>query len=191
MRLSARGDSQEALDELLDRVTKEVSTHIEELIYGYGDEQLEEVIGELLIKKGKTLATAESCTGGYLAHKITAIPGSSRYFIGSVIAYANQVKENQLGVKEETLREYGAVSEQTVIEMVKGTLNLLKTDMAVAISGIAGPGGGTPDKPVGTIWLAIGDRNQTRTMKLQLSKDRLRNIQYTAMKALDLIRQFA
>jgi nicotinamide-nucleotide amidase len=109
------------------------------------------------------LATAESCTGGFLAHKITSIPGSSAYFMGSVVAYSNTVKMNQLNVKPSTLEKNGAVSEETVKEMVQGALDLLKTDLAIAISGVAGPDGGTPEKPVGTIWIAIGDKNKTKT----------------------------
>ena len=190
IRLSATGEDSDKLETYLNDITKEVSLLIPEFIYGYDEQHLEAVVGEMLMKNELTLSTAESCTGGFLAHKITSISGSSRYFIGSVIAYSNQIKENQLGVNTTTLTNYGAVSEQTVIEMVKGALALLKTDIAVATSGIAGPGGGTPEKPVGTIWLAVGNRNHTLTLKLQLNKDRLRNIQYTAIKALDLIRQF-
>ena len=121
---------------------------------------------------------------------ITTVPGSSNYFMGSVISYSNEVKMRQLGVKEETLKEFGAVSEQTVKEMVAGALDLLRTDIAIATSGIAGPDGGTPEKPVGTIWLAVGDKNRIETKKLQLGKDRLRNIQYTGLYALNLLRLF-
>ena len=136
------------------------------------------------------MCTAESCTGGYLAHRITSISGSSAYFMGSVIAYDNQVKINQLNVNESTLETHGAVSEQTVTEMVKGALELLQTDIAVSISGIAGPTGGTPDKPVGTIWIAVGDKNRIETHQLNLWKDRIKNIQYTSVRALNMVRKF-
>ncbi|MCF8246014.1 MAG: competence/damage-inducible protein A [Saprospiraceae bacterium] len=160
------------------------------VIAGQGDDSLEGVIGRILKEKNLTLSTAESCTGGYLAHLITSVPGSSVYFMGSVVSYANAVKMNQLGVKEETLREHGAVSEQTVREMVAGANRLLGTDVAVATSGIAGPDGGTPEKPVGTVWLAVGNKERTVTRKLQLGKNRLINIQYSGFYALNLLRLF-
>jgi nicotinamide-nucleotide amidase len=125
-----------------------------------------------------------------LAHLITTVPGSSAYFLGSVVSYANSVKMNQLGVQETTLQQHGAVSEQTVREMVSGANRLLGTDVAVATSGIAGPDGGTPEKPVGTVWIAVGDGQRTVTRKLQLSKNRLVNIQYSAYYALNLLRLF-
>ncbi len=160
------------------------------LIAGYGDDTLEGVIGRILKEQNRTLATAESCTGGYLAHLITSVPGSSAYFMGSVVSYANSVKMNQLGVSSETLHQHGAVSEQTVREMVAGANRLLGSDVAVATSGIAGPDGGIPEKPVGTVWIAVGDSQRTVAHKLQLGKDRLRNIQYTGYYALNLLRLF-
>lgn len=190
LRLSATGDDQNTIEALLDDKVKEVQKILSSFIFGYEKEQLEEVVGNMLREREKTLTTAESCTGGYLAHRITAIPGSSNYFLGSIIAYSNQIKTNQLNVSSETLDNHGAVSEQTVIEMVKGTLNLLKSDLSIAISGIAGPGGGTPEKPVGTIWLAVGDKNDIKTVKLQLGKNRLKNIEYTAVTGLNMIRKF-
>jgi len=169
---------------------EELKPLISEFIFGFEKEKLEEAVGKLLIEKGKTLATAESCTGGFLAHKITSVAGSSAYFMGSVIAYSNDVKMNQLKVKSSTLKSHGAVSEETVKEMVAGALDLLKTDIAISISGIAGPGGGSPEKPVGTIWLAIGDKNITKTYQLNLWKDRMKNIEYTTTVALNMIRKF-
>ncbi len=161
-----------------------------ELIAGYDDDTLESAIGKTLKAKGLTLATAESCSGGYLAHLITSVPGSSAYYLGSVVSYANEVKMEQLGVKAETLKSFGAVSEQTVQEMVTGALSLLKADIAVATSGIAGPDGGTPEKPVGTIWIAVGNKDRILTKKLQLGRDRMRNIQYTGYFALNFLRLF-
>lgn len=160
------------------------------IIAGYDDDTLEGVIGRILKEKNLTLSTAESCTGGYLAHLITAVPGSSAYFMGSVVSYANAVKINQLGVKEETLQQHGAVSEQTVREMVAGAIRLLGTDIAVATSGIAGPDGGTPEKPVGTVWIAVGNYERTVARKLSLSKNRLVNIQYSGYTALNMLRLF-
>ncbi len=161
-----------------------------ELIAGYDDDTLESAVGKTLKAKKLTLATAESCSGGYLAHLITSVPGSSAYYLGSVVSYANEVKMEQLGVKAETLKSFGAVSEQTVREMVSGALSLLKTDIAVATSGIAGPDGGTPEKPVGTIWIAVGSKDRILTRKLQLGKDRMRNIQYSGYFALNFLRLF-
>ncbi|MEM1319080.1 MAG: competence/damage-inducible protein A [Bacteroidota bacterium] len=190
LRLTAIGHDEDRLKQMLDDQVKAIEALIPELIYGYGQQKLEEVVGQMLLDRQKSLCTAESCTGGYLSHKLTSIPGSSAYFKGGVIAYDNAVKQSQLAVAATTLESEGAVSQQTVIEMVKGALRLMETDVAVAISGIAGPGGGTPDKPVGTIWLAVGDAREVKTQKLQLGKDRLGNIQYTSVQALNMIRKF-
>ncbi len=190
LRLSAIAENGEDIETILDQKKREIEAVIPELIYGYGTETLEEAIGNLLKNQGLTLSTAESCTGGFLAHKITKIPGCSVYYKGSVIAYAYEAKRNLLAVKQETLEKYGAVSEETVKEMVVGVLKTLNTDIGISISGIAGPGGGTPDKPVGTVWLAIANNEHVETLKLQIGKDRLRNIQYTAVQGLNMIRQF-
>lgn len=190
LRLTATGQNGEDLNDILDSKVKEIESLIPEFIFGYEKDSLEATIGQMLKARGLYLSTAESCTGGYLAHQITTVPGSSAYFTGSIIAYSNEVKMNVLSVKPSTLEQYGAVSEQTVIEMVAGALKTIKADIAISISGIAGPDGGTPEKPVGTIWLAIGNKDTTQTFKLQLGKDRLRNIQYTSVKALDMIRLF-
>lgn len=190
LRLSATGDDEQILNTLLDSKVKELQSLIPDLIFGYGKDTIQKAIGELFIEKGKTIGTAESCTGGYIAHLITSVPGASAYFMGGTTPYSNALKQKILKVKAETLDTFGAVSEETVIEMVKGSLDLLSTDIALAVSGIAGPTGGTPDKPVGTIWLAIGDENEIKTHKLQLGKDRLKNIQYTAIAALNMMRKF-
>lgn len=161
-----------------------------EVIYGDNDESLAENLGRLLQNRNLTLTTAESCTGGYVAHLITSIPGSSTYFMGSIVAYANEVKQSVLGVQKNTLEAYGAVSEETVREMVKGALKVMNTDLAVSISGIAGPGGGSPEKPVGTIWMAVGNSTITEVFKLQTGKDRLKNIEYAGNMALNMVRKF-
>ena len=190
LRLSAKGANQEELEQLLDRQVGELKKLIPQFIFGYGEEQLAEVVGRMLIERKKTLATAESCTGGYIAHKITEIPGSSYYFMGSIVAYSNEMKTKLLGVKHETLEKHGAVSENTVTEMVAGALKYLGVDLVIAVSGIAGPEGGTPEKPVGTTWLAVGDGKRIKTHQLNLGKDRLKNIQYTGNQALNMIRKF-
>ena len=157
------------------------------------DEPMEKVIGKLLSARNETMSTAESCTGGYIAHLITSIPGSSKYFKGSVVSYDNEVKENVLNVSDETLQTFGAVSEETVKEMLKGALDVLKTNYAIAVSGIMGPDGGSAEKPVGTVWIAVGsksfDKLRIETQKLNLRFDRMRNIQITSMNALNLLRK--
>src|SRR5690606_15735943 len=157
-------------------------------IFGFTDDPLEVVLGKLLLEKGLTLSAAESCTGGHVSHTITTVPGSSAYFLGSVVAYANEVKINALGVNPETRAQYGAVSEQTVAEMASGVRQRFGTDIGIATSGIAGPGGGTPDKPVGTIWIACADRNGVDTRKLQFANARLVNIKLTTTAVLNLVR---
>ena len=143
LRLSGRHENAHLLETELDQWVDQIKARIPELIFGYEKETLEIAVGKLLKAKQLSIATAESCTGGYLAHRITSVPGSSAYFMGSIIAYDNAVKTNLLNVKSETLEVHGAVSAQTVKEMVQGALELLQTDVAIAISGIAGPGGGT------------------------------------------------
>lgn len=190
LRLSGTGPDEAALKQQLDRYMSEMAEIVAEFAFGYDEDNIQSVVGRLLKEKGLTLSTAESCTGGYVAHMITGIPGSSAYFKGSVVAYDNAVKVNQLKVQSETLEAHGAVSEETVKEMAKGCLELLETDIAVAISGIAGPGGGTEEKPVGTIWMAIADKNSVKTHMLKLGKDRLTNIQYTGVRAVNMVRKF-
>lgn len=172
----------------LDQKVYEVLPLISEYVYSLEDIELEEVVGKLLLEQNSTLSTAESCTGGQIAHLITRIAGSSAYFLGSVVSYANSVKEEVLKVKPETLSNFGAVSEQTVIEMAEGVLKLTGSSYAVSTSGIAGPGGGTPEKPVGTIWIAATNGDKTITKKLTLGRSREQNILYTSKAALNTLR---
>ena len=136
------------------------------------------------------LGTAESCTGGMVAHRVTSVPGSSEYFKGGVVAYTNQVKIDLLGVSTETLKDHGAVSEQTITEMTKGALLNLNCDIAIATSGIAGPTGGTTEKPVGTVWIACGNKTKICTQKLQLGENREKNIETSTILALNMLRRF-
>ena len=145
-------------------------------------------VEKMLKKKKITVSTAESCTGGSIAARLTSIAGSSEYFNGSIVAYSNEVKMNLLYVSPETLERHGAVSEETVIEMVKGAMKALKTDCAVATSGIAGPGGGTPEKPVGTVWIAAGYKNEIRTYKQETNRGRSMNIERAGNNALLILR---
>lgn len=188
MRLTCLGDSLEKLQHEADALADKLNDYVGQHIYGYGEDPIEVVLGNTLRSKKLTLSIAESCTGGYLSHMITSVPGSSDYFLGSMIPYAYEIKMRQLGVKPETLEKYGAVSEPTIIEMANIVRAKFNTDIGVATSGIAGPGGATPDKPVGTVWIAYSDKHQTVTKKLQLSKDRMINIKMASMAVLNLIR---
>ena len=147
----------------------------------------EEKVGELLKAKNFSLSTAESCTGGGIAALITSVPGSSEYFKGGIVAYSNEIKADLLHVSVETLAQYGAVSRETVVEMVKGAMKTLKTDCAVATSGIAGPGGGTSEKPVGTVWIAVAYKNEIVTMKQEGDEGRKGNVEKTIQNALLLL----
>jgi nicotinamide-nucleotide amidase len=160
-----------------------------EYIFAEGEVVIEEAIGQLLKNKNLTLSTAESCTGGYVAHRVTAIAGSSAYFRGSVVAYDNEVKQNVLGVRAETLVAHGAVSEETVREMAEGARRVLGSDIALATSGIAGPGGGSDDKPVGTICIAVADAQGTVSRRFQFDRGREINIQYTSVQVLEMVRR--
>lgn len=172
------------VQEQIDRVLPE----IEQYVFGFDAEEIESAIGKILWAKNLTVSTAESCTGGYLAHKITSVPGSSAYFVGSIISYDNRIKTDELGVKAETLEAYGAVSEETVRQMAEGVRKRLKTDVGLATSGVAGPDGGTAEKPVGTVWIACAFEGQTFTRKLQLTTDRQVNIHASALHTLNLLR---
>ena len=136
------------------------------------------------------MCTAESCTGGYIAHLLTAIPGSSKFYDGSVVCYSYRAKEDLLQVDKPTLESKGAVSEEIVVQMAKGALKNIGSDYVIAVSGIMGPDGGMPDKPVGTVWVAVGDKQKIDTHKLLFRFDRIRNIQLTAANALNLLRKF-
>lgn len=176
-------------NEINDQVEK-MKLLLQGYVFSEGETTLQETIGKLLLEKNATLATAESCTGGYLTHLITSIPGSSSYFLGSIVSYHNDLKTNLLYVKKETLLENGAVSEATVIEMVKGVLQQTGATYAVATSGVAGPGGGTAEKPVGTVCFAVGSKERIISRKLHFFPSRMENIKVSANTALNLLRKF-
>jgi nicotinamide-nucleotide amidase len=173
----------------LENLFEELKSIVKESMIADEDFTMEQIVSQLLKKNQKQLATAESCTGGYIAHLISAIPGASEYYQGSMITYSYDAKEKMLGVSHETLVTYGAVSEQVVLEMANGLLNQVQTDYAVAVSGIMGPGGGMPDKPVGTVWMAAGRKGKVKARKYQLRFNRSKNIQLTAMFALNMVRE--
>jgi nicotinamide-nucleotide amidase len=189
LRLSARGQKAGEITRGIDEQVGRLKELIPDLIFGYDDDTLEGLIGKWLAERQQTLATAESCTGGYIAHLITSVPGSSRYYMGSVVSYANHIKEQELGVSPESLLQHGAVSEQVVREMAVGIRNRFHTDYAIATSGIAGPDGGTPEKPVGMVWIAAASVKGVTTQKFFFNDDRLRFIRRTALAALNLLRK--
>ncbi|MGZ5134724.1 MAG: CinA family nicotinamide mononucleotide deamidase-related protein [Flavitalea sp.] len=190
LRLTSTGNSKEDLENELIPFFERLQELVNEWLVTNEDEGLEIVIGKILKEKGKTVGTAESCTGGHIAGLITGVAGSSAYYKGSVVSYSNDIKETLLGVKHETLVSAGAVSKETVIEMVRGAIAELNVDYALATSGIMGPDGGTEEKPVGTVWIAAGNKDKTETLKLNLRFDRHRNIAMTAANALNLLRKF-
>ncbi len=189
LRLTATGDRLAVLEGEVQAQIDRLLQIVPEYVYGYDKDELETVVGRMLLERGMTLAVAESCTGGYLGHAITRIPGSSRYFTGGIIAYDNRVKVEQLNVSPETLEKFGAVSEQTVREMAENVRKKLNTSIGVATSGVAGPDGGTEEKPVGTVWMACADGTNTFAKKLQLFKDREINIKFASLWVLNAIRQ--
>jgi nicotinamide-nucleotide amidase len=172
---------------LIDSLAEKLKSIIPQNIIAEEDVKPEVLIGNLLKEQGKTLSTAESCTGGKIASMITSIPGSSAYFKGSVVSYANEVKMNVLNVQKSDLEKYGAVSEQVVKQMAHGALKLLNTDFSIAVSGIAGPEGGTPEKPVGTIWIAVASKEKTVSKKFQSLNNREVNILRAANTALAML----
>jgi nicotinamide-nucleotide amidase len=183
LRVTAKGEGIKQLEERYESL-KEVLTGMR---YTEGDDALEKQMGKVLRKKGMTIATAESCTGGEIARLITSVPGSSEYFKGTVVAYANDVKIRVLGVAAEDIEKEGAVSEKVVLQMAEGVRKLMQANYAVSTSGVAGPDGGTPEKPVGTVWIGIATPKRTFARKFVFSFTRERNIAKAAAKALELL----
>lgn len=189
-RISVSGVDSVKVEEELQTYQDKTSERFGKYVVGYDDDSLSSRVGQLLKEKNMMLGLAESCTGGSVASMITSVAGSSAYFEGGIVSYTNKMKKEILGVKKETLLAHGAVSEEVVREMVEGTVQLLGVDVAISISGIAGPSGGTPDKPVGTVWLCVGNKEKQETKKLNLLKDRSKNIEYSSYAALNLLRLF-
>jgi nicotinamide-nucleotide amidase len=189
LRLTGVGEHEETLKQEVQQEIDKVLPMIQSFVFGYDDEDLEVALGKLLKSKGKTVSAAESCTGGFISHLFTKVPGSSAYFMGGVVSYDNSVKINVLGVKPDTITAHGAVSEETVTQMAEGVRSLLKTDFAVATSGVAGPDGGTPEKPVGTLWIACAMEGRTIARKVQMANQRETNINYGSVVAMNLLRK--
>lgn len=189
LRLTAIGSEIKTLENEVASEVEKVKPLIEKYIYGYDLDQLEEVVGRHLRAQGKTISCAESCTGGSVTQAITSIPGSSDYFIGALIPYSNEMKVKLLGVSADTIEKYGAVSEATVKEMAQRVKEMFGSNIGVASSGIAGPTGGTEEKPVGTVWVALANEEAIITKKLSLFRNRNLNIKMSTVAILNLIRQ--
>lgn len=189
LRITAIGHDAVLLAAEVEAQFEQLKTLVKEYLVTDKDEPMELVVGRLLKARGKTVSTAESCTGGYIAHLITSHEGSSAYYMGSVVSYDNRVKEGLLGVTHDTLEAHGAVSEAVVRQMVAGVLAQVGTDYAIAVSGIMGPDGGTEAKPVGTVWMAAGSSQQIVAQQMHFRFDRRRNIELTATNALNLLRK--
>ena len=189
LRLSVYGADEKQVTQMVDNQVKLLNTYIGDNIVGYDDETPAFVVGKLLKMKGLTISTAESCTGGNIATMLTAVAGCSVYFKGSVVAYSNQVKMNQLQVSETILAKHGAVSEETVISMANGVSNLIQTDCSIAVSGVAGPDGGSEEKPVGTVWIAVKLKEKIVAKKFSFADNRERNITRATYAALEMMRR--
>ncbi len=190
LRLTGFGFDKKLLLEELDSRFYTLKELVKEYLVTDQDLPMEKVVGNLLKEKGRTLATAESCTGGYIAHMITSHPGSSAYFKGTIVSYDNSVKQNLLQVSPETIANDGAVSEATVKQMASSVLKLMETDYGLAVSGIMGPDGGSKEKPVGLVWVAVANKEKVITKQLNFRFDRKRNIELTTTQALNLLRIF-
>lgn len=188
LRLTAIGDNLAHLQSIVDEQVATLIPQIASYVYGYDDDEIEKVVGDMLLKAGKTIAFAESCTGGYISHLITSVPGSSRYYKGSIVSYDYDVKVKSLGVDLKMMEARGAVSEEVVQQMAVGVRERLGADVGISVSGIAGPGGGTEEKPVGTVWIGYSDSQKTVARKFNFTKDRNLNIKFSALSALNMFR---
>jgi nicotinamide-nucleotide amidase len=189
LRPIARAQTVKEADAKLARACAAIEAKLGPLVYTRGEKTMEAVVGELLAERGVTLATAESCTGGLIGARLTAVPGSSRYYRGGVVAYANEAKRDLLGVPEALLREHGAVSAPVARAMAEGARARLGADLALATTGISGPDGGTPEKPVGLVWIAFASKDGTDAEQMVFPFDRERHRVLTAQTALDWVRR--
>ena len=188
LRITAKAETEEAARALIEPVEQQIRAEFGHLVYGADADTLESVIGELLIRNHMTITTAESCTGGLVSGRLINYPGISAAYMAGFVTYSNESKEKFLGVSHETLLKYGAVSEQTAAEMARGAAKAVEADAAIAVTGIAGPGGGTPDKPVGLIYVGIYVKGQVTVKKLNFTKSRQENRQATVVAALNALR---
>lgn len=188
LRLSGYGDSADLVSQM-EALSAELARQVQEYLFGYDDDTLQAVVGRLLIQKKLTVSTAESCTGGNIAHLLTSVPGASAWYMGSTVTYSYESKTDLLGVPSELIHRHGAVSEEVVLSMVEHCRRLIGTDCAVATSGIAGPGGGTPEKPVGTVWIGVAVPGKVFAKKVLLGDNRLITIEVASQTALNLLRK--
>lgn len=187
LRLSGMGSDADQLNNEIGAYAKRIVEQLDEYVIAESDTPIEKVILDFMEMRGLTLSTAESCTGGYISHLITQQAGSSKVFKGGAVSYSNELKKSMLGVSEDTLNEFGAVSEETVKEMAVGAIMNYHSDYSISVSGIAGPDGGSPDKPVGTVWIAVSGKGKTVTKKFQFGNKRIQNIERSAINALSLL----
>ncbi len=187
LRLTAKGEDKAFLNNAIEKEVEKICAIVPQYIWGYNNDTMESIIGMLLKEQGSTLATAESCTGGYMAHVITSVPGSSAYYKGSIIAYDNDIKKQILGVNPSDLEKHGAVSEQVACQMATGLKTLFNVDYAVGITGIAGPDGGTKEKPVGTTWIAVAGKTGCESKLFRIADNRERSIIRATRKAMSML----
>ena len=190
LRLTGKGADTGQLTSELEVKQGEIAKRLGKIVIAHDDIPLEQILGTVMKEKGQTIGLAESCTGGYIGHYITQVPGASAYFMGSIVSYDNKVKENVLGVKEETLAKHGAVSEQTVMEMAVGALKTLSVDFALAVSGVLGPEGGTERVSVGTVWMAVASSTEIQTKEFRFFYDRERNKEMAAKNGMLFLWKF-
>jgi nicotinamide-nucleotide amidase len=190
IRLTGKGHDLQQVREMVDAEARKLELLIPQYIWGFDKDTLEEATGRLLKERGNTVGTAESCTGGHIAHRITSVPGSSAWFRGSIVAYSNEIKEKLLEVQPTILEQHGAVSREVVEAMATNALKVLGTDFSIAVSGIAGPDGGTAEKPVGTVWIAVACKGTVESRKFQFGDSRDRNILRSTLAALSMLRSF-
>ena len=169
-------------------IEEKIRDRVDKYIYATGIVNLEETVGDMLVKSGYTISTAESCTGGLLGHRFTNVPGSSTYYLGGVVSYSDDMKMKTLGVQENTLQEFGAVSKQTATEMAQGVRDLFGSDLAIAVTGIAGPGGGTAEKPVGLVYITLVHNDTVWAKEFKFFTDRKLNKQLSSQVALNMVR---
>jgi nicotinamide-nucleotide amidase len=190
LRVTVRGKKEHALLEILDKICRDVEACIEDCMYGYDEDNLESVVGRILESRGAMVGFAESCTGGKIASRMVSQPGSSRYFFGGLVSYSNEMKTRLLGVDEKILKEYGAVSEPVALAMLEGLFERMSIQYGLSITGIAGPSGGSPEKPVGTAFIAVGKPGEVEVHAISFNKDRAMNMEYFSNTALNLLRKF-
>lgn len=190
LRLTGRGRDEMSLIKEIEMRQEEIANRLEDIVISLNDLPLEHILGRLLLEKQATIGLAESCTGGNIAHLITQIMGATQYFRGSIVCYQSFIKEQVLGVSSKTLEKHGAVSKETAVEMVTGALKVLKSDYALAITGLLSPGGEEDKTPVGTVWIGVADKDRVKTQKIMLKYDRLRNKEVAVQMAMVMVWKF-